>query len=220
MKDMKKKQMKVLAVICAIFAVCGLGAAIYAAGFSSTINSAGHKGLVTSWSVAFGADNYTDEVAQANKTLSISESDIAPGSSGSFDVIVGNKSDVAATVYVDFYNARVGKGENFTALNQSENNIRFYKDADFTSEIAINESTAHTELTSYDINDGSVAAKNGTYTKTIYWRWVGSDVTYTDESGVVQSVDNKIAGQEIKVDFKVVVKQVNPGVNPSVNPGE
>lgn len=211
MKDMKKKQMKVLAVICAIFAICGLGAAIYAAGFSSTINSAGHKGLVTSWSVSFGNVDFTDEESQTNKTLSISESHIAPGSNGSFDVVVGNKSDVAATVYVDFYNVRVGSGDNFTALDQTQNNIRFYKDAEFKSEIPVNESTAHTELAEYDINDGTVAAKNGTYTKTIYWRWVGSDATYTDETGVLQSVDNKIAGQEIKVDFSVVVKQVNPG---------
>lgn len=209
MKDMKKKQMKVLAVICALLAIFGLGAAIYAAGFSSTITSTGHKGLVTSWSVSFGNDSYTDAVAQTNKTLSISSTDIAPGSSGSFDIVVGNKSDVSANVYVDFYNVRVGTGENFTALDQSQNNIRFYRDSEYKSEITISEDAVHTELTSYDINDGTVGAKNGTYRKTIYWRWVGSDATYT-ENGVVQNIDNKISGQEIKVDFNVVVKQVNP----------
>ena len=211
MKDMKKKQMKVLAAISATLATFGIGFAIYAAGFSSTITSTGHKGLVTSWSVSFGSDSYTNDVAQANKTLSISDSDISPGASGSFDVVVGNKSDVSANVYIEFYNARVGKDSSFTALNQTENNIRFYKDSGYSEEIAINNTTVPAELTSYDISDGTVQAKNASYTKTIYWRWVGSSATYTDNDGVVQSVDNKIAGQEIKVDFSVVVKQVNPG---------
>ena len=42
MKDMKKNQMKVLAVVCALLALVGMGTAIYAAGFSSTIDSTGH----------------------------------------------------------------------------------------------------------------------------------------------------------------------------------
>ena len=208
MKDMKKKQMKVLAVICAILAIFGLGAAIYAAGFSSTITSTGHKGLVTSWSVSFGNGDYTDAVAQTGKTLTIDSNDIAPGSSGSFDVVVGNKSDVKASVYIDFYNIRVGKDNNFTTLDQSQNNIRFYRDSEYESEIIVSDD-AHSELVSYDINDGSVGAKNGTFRKTIYWRWVGSNATYT-ENGIVQNYDNKISGKEIKVDFNVVVKQAIP----------
>lgn len=213
MKDMKKKQMKVLAIVCAVLALVGLGTAIYAAGFSSTITSIGHKGLVTSWSVAFGTDEFTNGESVANKTLSISENDIAPGSSGSFDVVVGNKSDVAANVYIDFFNARVGSDSNFSQLNQTENNIRFYKDDAYTQEIVINETEVHSDLTSFDIADGNVDAINGSLTKTIYWRWVGSDETYPDESGVEQSFDNKIAGKEIKVDFTVVVKQVMPTVD-------
>lgn len=213
MKDMKKKQMKVLAIVCAVLALVGLGTAIYAAGFSSTITSTGHKGLVTSWSVAFGTDEFTNGESVANKTLSISENDIAPGSSGSFDVVVSNKSDVAANVYIDFFNARVGSDSNFLQLNQTENNIRFYKDDAYTQEIVINETEVHSDLTSFDIADGNVAAINGSLTKTIYWRWVGSDDTYPDESGVLQSYDNKIAGKEIKVDFTVVVKQVMPTVD-------
>lgn len=210
MKDMKKKQMKVLAIVCAVIALIGVGTAIYAAGFSSTITSTGHKGLVTSWSVGFNNSDFTNGESVTNKTLEISKDDIAPGSSGSFDVIVGNNSDVKANVYIDFYNARVGSGEDFSALNQSENNIRFWKDAEHTQEITINETAVHSSLESYDINGGEVAATNGNFSKTIYWTWVGSNATYADESGVVQSVDNKIAGKEIKVDFSVVVKQVMP----------
>lgn len=210
MKDMKKKQMKVLAIVCAVIALIGVGTAIYAAGFSSTITSTGHKGLVTSWSVGFGNTDFTDGASVSNKTLSISEENIAPGSSGSFDVVVGNHSDVKANVYIDFYNARVGSDSDFNALNQSENSIRFYKDAEYQNEITISETTAPAALTAYDINDGEVAATNGTLTNKIYWRWVGSSETYKDENDVVQSVDNKIAGKEIRVDFSVVVKQVMP----------
>lgn len=210
MKDMKKKQMKVLAIVCAVLALVGLGTAIYAAGFSSTITSTGNKGLVTSWSVGFGNTDFTDGKSVTNKTLSISENDIAPGSSGSFDVVVGNKSDVAANVYIDFFNARVGKDNDFSALNQTENNIRFYTDAAFTQEIKITETAVHSELSSFDIVGGNVGATDGSFTKTIYWKWVGSSGTYTDESGVEQSFDNKIAGKDIRVDFSVVVKQVVP----------
>lgn len=211
MKDMKKKQMKVLAVICAIFAVCGLGAAIYAAGFSSTINSTGHKGLVTSWSVALGDDAFTDAEAVTNKTLSISNTEIAPGSEGSFTITVNNKSDVAADIYVELYNARVGTGDATIALNQDVNHIKFYLDSEFTQEIAVNETNVSTDLTTYDIKDGSVEASNGTYVKTIYWKWTPTDETYVDETnGSIQNVDNKIAGQTISVDFSVVVKQKAP----------
>lgn len=215
MKDMKKKQMKVLAIVCALFALVGLGTAIYAAGFSSTITSGGHKGFVTSWSVGFGNSNFTDEVASTNNSLVISSTDIAPGSEGSFTVVIGNKSDVGANIYIDLYNARVGTGEEseinvYTALNQVENNIRFYTDDQYVNEITVSGTEAKTLLTEYDIADGTVGAKNGKYTKTIYWRWVGSTETFTDSNGIVQSYDNKIAGKSLKVDFEVVAKQTEP----------
>lgn len=215
MKDMKKKQMKVLAVVCALLAVLGLGTAIYAAGFSSQITSTGHKGLVTSWSIKFGNSEFTNAQAVADKSLTISDKDIAPGSEGQFDIVIGNNSDVDANVYIDLYNIRVGTGTEsetnvYTALNQSEHNLRFYTDDQYTNEIVVGGTSVSSTLTSYDITDG-VASSNGTYNKTIYWRWVGSEETYTVTDGVEQSYDNKIAGKTIKIDFKVVVKQVNPG---------
>lgn len=210
MKDMKKKQMKVLAVVCALLALVGLGTAIYAAGFSSTITNTGNKGLVTSWSIKFGNSAFTSGATSADNTLKISEENIAPGSEGSFDILVGNASDVNAEVYIDLYNLRVGDAGNEEALNQDENNFRFYLDAGYTQEISVDETTVAADINAYDIINQTVAAKDGNLSTKIYWKWVGSSKTYTDASGALVSFDNKIAGKSIKVDFSVVVKQTEP----------
>ena len=212
MKNMKKNQMKVLAVVCAILALAGVGTAIYA-GFSSTVNSTGHKGIISSWQVKFGDDaTFTDGTAVAGKTLAINGSnDIAPGDSGSFTIKLENNSDVPATVAIDLYNARVGTGDvdsAYSALNQAQNQIRFYKDDAYTEEIAINESAANSDLTLADLK-GTVNAV-GTYEVTVYWKWISSGQT-VEQNGATVNVDNLIAGKTIKLDFSATLKQVNPG---------
>ena len=211
MKNMKKNQMKVLAVVCAILALAGVGTAIYA-GFSSTVNSTGHKGIISSWQVKFGDDaTFTDGTAVAGKTLAINGSnDIAPGDSGSFTIKLENNSDVPATVAIDLYNARVGTGDvdsAYSALNQAQNQIRFYKDDAYTEEIAINESAANSDLTLADLK-GTVNAV-GTYEVTVYWKWISSTDT-KEVDGATVNVDNIIAGKTIKLDFSATLKQVKP----------
>ncbi len=212
MKNMKKNQMKVLAVVCAILALAGVGTAIYA-GFSSTVNSTGHKGIISSWQVKFGDDaTFTDGTAVAGKTLAINGSnDIAPGDFGSFTIKLENNSDVPATVAIDLYNARVGTGDvdsAYSALNQAQNQIRFYKDDAYTEEIAINESAANSDLTLADLK-GTVNAV-GTYEVIVYWKWISSGQT-VEQNGATVNVDNLIAGKTIKLDFSATLKQVNPG---------
>ena len=212
MKNMKKNQMKVLAVVCAILALAGVGTAIYA-GFSSTVNSTGHKGIISSWQVKFGDDaTFTDGTAVAGKTLAINGSnDIAPGDSGRFTIKLENNSDVPATVAIDLYNARVGTGDvdsAYSALNQAQNQIRFYKDDAYTEEIAINESAANSDLTLADLK-GTVNAV-GTYEVTVYWKWISSGQT-VEQNGATVNVDNLIAGKTIKLDFSATLKQVKPG---------
>lgn len=212
MKNMKKNQMKVLAVVCAILALAGVGTAIYA-GFSSTVNSTGHKGIISSWQVKFGDDTtFTDGTAVAGKTLAINGSnDIAPGDSGSFTIKLENNSDVPATVAIDLYNARVGTGDvdsAYSALNQAQNQIRFYKDNAYAEEIAINESAANSDLTLADLK-GTVNAV-GTYEVTVYWKWISSGQT-VKQNGATVNVDNLIAGKTIKLDFSATLKQVKPG---------
>ena len=77
MNDMKKNQMKVLAVVCALLALVGMGTAIYA-GFGSTVTAEGNKGLISSWSTKF---NDTTSSEETSNTGVISMGDaIAPGS--------------------------------------------------------------------------------------------------------------------------------------------
>ena len=211
MKNMKKNQMKVLAVVCAILALAGVGTAIYA-GFSSTVDSTGHKGIISSWQVKFGDDAaFTDGTAVAHKTLAINGgNDIAPGDSGNFTIKLENNSDVPATVAIDLYKARVGTGDNdaaYTALNQTQNQIRFYKDAGYVNEINILETSANSDLALADLT-GNVDAV-GTYEVTVYWKWIGSDQT-TEKDGATVNVDNLIAGKTIKLDFSATLKQVKP----------
>lgn len=211
MKNMKKNQMKVLAIVCAILALVSIGTAIYA-GYSSNIVSTGHKGIISSWQVKFGDDaDFTDGVAVAGKTLEINGGkDIAPGDSGSFTIKLENNSDVPATVSIDLYNARVGTGDvdsAYTALNQAQNQIKFYKDATYVNEIAINELAANSDLTQADLV-GNISAV-GTYEVTVYWKWFSSDQT-VEQNGATVNVDNLISGKTIKLDFSATLKQVNP----------
>lgn len=216
MKDMKKNQMKVLAVVCALLALVGMGTAIYAAGFSSTIDSTGHKGVISNWSVAFGDGEFTNGEAVANQTLKINgDTAIAPGDEGSFTIKLQNNSDVPADVYIDLYKLRVGTGTEdagYTALAQATHNIRFYKTRTgaagaytYADEIAVNETEAGVHDITTTVNAGTADAAS-TSESTIYWVWTPS--TATEESnGVTISVDNKIAGKTIKLDFTATLKQ-------------
>lgn len=214
MKDMKKNQMKVLAVVCALLALVGMGTAIYAAGFSSTVDSTGHKGVISNWSVAFGDGEFTNGEAVADQTLKINgDTAIAPGDEGSFTIKLQNNSDVPADVYIDLYNLRVGTDtDGYTALVQATHNIKFYKtrtgDAGaytYADEIAVNETEAGVHDITTTVDAGTAAAAS-TSESTIYWVWTPS--TATEESnGVTISVDNKIAGKTIKLDFTATLKQ-------------
>ena len=211
MKNMKKNQMKVLAVVCAILALAGVGTAVYA-GFSTTVVSTGHKGIISSWQVKFNDDSdFTDGVAVAGKTLAINgDTQIAPGDSGSFTIKLVNGSDVAAKVAIDLYKARVGLGDNdaaYEALEQSRNQIRFYSDETHQTEIAVLETAANSDLTQADIQ-GEVAA-GGTYQTTVYWQWISSSQT-EEVGGATVNYDNAIAGKTIKLDFSATMKQLNP----------
>lgn len=216
MKDMKKNQMKVLAVVCALLALVGMGTAIYAAGFSSTIDSTGHKGVISNWSVAFGDGEFTNGEAVANQTLKINgDTAIAPGDEGSFTIKLQNNSDVPADVYIDLYKLRVGTGTEdagYTALAQATHNIRFYKTRTgeagaytYADEIAVNETEAGVHDITTTVNAGTADAAS-TSESTIYWVWTPSTATETTD-GVTISVDNKIAGKTIKLDFTATLKQ-------------
>lgn len=207
MKNMKKNQMKVLAVVCTILALVGVGTAVYA-GFSTTVVSTGHKGIISSWQVKFGDESFTDEIAVADKTLAINgDTQIAPGDSGSFTIKLINGSDVAADVYIDLYNVRVGTGDNYAALDQTRNQIIFCKDENCAEKITVNETDANSVLTSADLI-GSVVA-GGTYTTKVYWKWISSTQT-ENVGGATVNYDNAIAGKTIKLDFSATMKQVNP----------
>lgn len=214
MKDMKKNQMKVLAVVCALLALVGMGTAIYAAGFSSTVDSTGHKGVISNWSVAFGDSDFTSGEAISNQTLKLNgDTAIAPGDEGSFTIKLQNASDVPADVYIDLYNLRVGtEADGYNALSQDKNNIRFYKsrtgDAGaytYADEITVSETAAGFHDITTTVNAGKASAAS-TSESTIYWVWTPSTETETSD-GVTISVDNKIAGKTIKLDFTATLKQ-------------
>lgn len=214
MNDMKKNQMKVLAVVCALLALVGMGTAIYAAGFSSTVDSTGHKGVISNWSVAFGDSDFTSGEAISNQTLKLNgDTAIAPGDEGSFTIKLQNASDVPADVYIDLYNLRVGtEADGYNALAQATNNIRFYKtrtgDAGaytYADEITVNETAAGFHDITTTVNAGKASAAS-TSESTIYWVWTPSTETETSD-GVTISVDNKIAGKTIKLDFTATLKQ-------------
>lgn len=207
MNDMKKNQMKVLAVVCALLALVGMGTAIYA-GFGSTVTAEGNKGLISSWSTKFNNTTSSEETSNSG-TISMGDA-IAPGSTGEIPITLENLSDVDAVAWIDLYNATVTDTDdtNPAKLNTYAAQFKFCK-VEFVgdtcaAEVDVNGTAPHdyANMASATVSNIQLAAKTGKVTTTIYWKWVGSEMNTEGES-----VDNLLAGKKITLDVSATVRQ-------------
>lgn len=206
MNDMKKNQMKVLAVVCALLALVGMGTAIYA-GFGSTVTAEGNKGLISSWSTKFNDTTSSDETSNSG-TITMGDA-IAPGSTGEIPITLENLSDVEAVAWIDLYNATVSEtdGTKPAKLNTYAAKFKFCKvafvDDTCADEVDVNGTAAHNydEMANATVSNIALAAKTGKVTTTIYWKWIGSEMNDGE------SVDNLLAGKKITLDVSATVRQ-------------
>ena len=131
---MKKKQMKILAVISALLAISGLVTAVYAV-YYTTITSTGNKATITSWNVKFNEVSTSGTTKEAEEIKLRGESPLSPGDKGTFTITLENASDVDANYTIDLYNLKVGD----EILDQQKYKIKFYQTNETGNEINVTE---------------------------------------------------------------------------------
>lgn len=183
---MKKKQIKILAVISALLAISGLITAVYAV-FYSSITSTGNKATITSWNVKFNNVSTSGTTKTVDEIKLRGEKPLSPGDEGTFTITLENASDVDANYTIDLYNLKVGN----EILDQEKYKIKFYQTSKTGSEINVTE----TSITNHDIEGNKIAKKGGKVEVTIYWSW---------ESG---NYDNELSGKDLTLDLSATLKQ-------------
>ena len=119
---------------------------------------------------------------------------IAPGTEGSFDIELVNSSEV---------------GVNFTvSLDSIENlpeNVKFYKDANYQTELRPLEDAITGQLAALDTEGLTVK---------VYWKWAYETGSVTDGVATGDSSDNLAgeAGRELTIPVTVKGVQVSPSV--------
>lgn len=133
--------------------------------YTSTVSNSG-TATVAKWN--FVGDNTADESFEINIAETVDESTliedrIAPGTSGHFDIVVTNTSEVGANVTVAL-GALTASGNDGVVPS----GLKFYTDGTYTTEINANNAGTFTK-------NGTLAAKTGnetpTLTLSVYWRW-------------------------------------------------
>ena len=183
---MRKKQIKILAVISALIAISGLITAVYAV-FYSSITSTGNKGAITSWNVKFNDVETSGTTKQVKEIKLRGDNPLSPGDEGTFTITLENASDVDANYTIDLYNLKVGN----EILDQEKYKIKFFQTSKAGTELKVTE----TSITEHDIIGDKISKKGGKVEVTIYWAW---------ESG---NYDNDLAGKDLTLDLSATLKQ-------------
>ena len=118
----------------------------------------GGTDIVTTNTVTFNLFNTVNEADTTTAETHLQNTDgsiIAPGTGGSFDIVLENKSEVTAKYAIDF-----------TETNTSNVPIEYKigDDGDWTTEIST------LDIAASDA-DTALAYADGTETITVYWRW-------------------------------------------------
>ena len=141
-------------------------------------------------------DNYDESTLLSVRTVDgVDKKLIAPGTSGSFDIDLINTSEV---------------GVNFTvsldSINNLPHNIKFYKDANYQTELTPGSSSITGSLTANDATGITV---------TIYWKWLyeTGDVTDGIATGDSYDTEDGINGYDLTIPVTVKGVQVLPSTS-------
>ena len=123
--------------------------------YSSTLYGKGDIELAR-WEFKANGKNEGEDFLLNINTTDSSEGKISPNSTGSFQIILENKSNVAAEY-------TIALSEKFLNTNTSTNALKIYSDSSFSEDSLI------------DINSKNVVGKlenQSSETLTFYWKWV------------------------------------------------
>lgn len=192
MKKSTLRNLGVMAVVLCLVTTSLLGGTL--AKYTTEITGTG-SATVAAWSFKVNDNASTiSEVKLTDTSLNskVTDSKIAPGTDGSFDVkIDASGSDVAVGYKIAFSNV----------TNQPKN-LKFYSDSNFENEI---------DLTT-GIEDEIALADVGTaVTETIYWQWAYDDTAASNK-------DNTDAGKAMSFTITVTGTQLDPTVASNPTP--
>lgn len=206
-----KKKMSILAALVLAVVVTGYSVSGTYAKYTSTFTGS-DSARVAKWSFNIGgsaANMITNEftfdlfntINDANVATGTDETIIAPGTTGSFDIVLQNKSEVTAKYYVVL--SETANAGNIP-VEYSTNGTDWKSLADINTELK----NAEAELA---MNAGSDT------TKTIKWRWAfekansetDTDTDVRDTADTKLGVDANTTDQTITVKAEIVVTQVD-----------
>lgn len=135
-------------------------------------------------SVTFNLFNTVNEADTTTTEENVSDSRIAPGTGGSFDLKIDNKSEVDAKYTI--------------ALTETNN-------SDVPIQYSLDKTAWTDDLTAINTakKDVSIAKETGTETVTVYWRWVfeQDDVTEGDKADTALGIAAAAPTVEIAASF-------------------
>lgn len=153
MKRKNKKSLILIALLLLVGITSGYVASTYAK-YTSEITGNNGTATVAKW--AFETDNasqtLTINLAQTYDATTLVANKIAPGTAGSFNIALSNEH---GEVGVDFTIS-------LDSITNIPTNLKFYKDANYTTELTPGTSTITGQL---------VAGENSFAGVPIYWRW-------------------------------------------------
>lgn len=180
-REKKRRRSILIALILLLLGIIMIIIGSYA--FYTTTITGTISGTIANWS--FKANNATSTFNITLKpTQSVTaNSKIAPGTSGSFSVVLKNEATLLGVDYT----------LTFSDFTNIPSNLKFYNDSTFATVADITSST-------YSLT-GTLAA-NSSITKTWYWKW-----PYGDASSITN--DNSAAEKNITFKVNVVGVQKN-----------
>lgn len=198
------KKRNTLTLIALLFVAVLTGVVIFntVAKYTTTVNNSG-TATVAKWN--FQGDNtsasYDLNIAPTADTTTLVDGKIAPGTSGYFDIVVTNTSEVGANVTVAL-GAVTASGESGVVPA----GLKFYTDENYTTEINANNAGTFTK-------NGTLTAKTGETTPSltlrVYWRW------QYNVSGSADTADTTAgaAGSTLTIPVTITGTQVEPSTS-------
>ena len=190
----KRNSLLVIVLLLLVGLTFGYVSSTYAK-YTSKVDSGEGSATVAKW--AFSTDN-----ASTSTTLEVKFTDtydattldtgkIAPGTSGHFDVkLVNTNTETGVRFSVKLKSAE-----------DVPTNLKFYKDASFTTEMSVANAA---EIT------GKLAAKDSTgVTVPIYWKWLYETPAGSEAGDSADTADGE-AANTLKVKLEIVGTQVEP----------
>ena len=197
----KKKSLGLIVLLLLVGLTSGYVASTYAK-YTTTITGNEGTAIVAAWN--FQTDNASQtieiDVAGTVDPTTLINDRIAPGTSGSFNVVLNNTSEVG----VDFVVA-------LQTIDHKPTNLKFYRDAAHTTEITPGTTQITGQLIAFD-TDADPAAAAVQLTVPIYWEWAYETAAIATNDPIdTANGEATLANRTLTIGVNITGTQVRPG---------